>query len=69
MSYKITTNKRVVIEHEDGWSYVLEADVYDNVHIVYYESGKERQRISLPYDGIGFFVDALNKFMLCMMTK
>ena len=69
MSYKVTTNKKVTIEHEDDWSYVLENDVYGNVHIVYYESGNEKQLISLPYDGIGFFIDALNKFMLRTMNK
>ena len=64
MTYKITTNKKVCIEHEDDWSYVLEADVYGNIHVVYYEGTEKKQQIALPYDGIGFFIDALNNFML-----
>lgn len=59
MSYRITTNKKVTIEHKDNWWYVLETDEGNNVEVGYYESGEKKQQISLPYDCIQHFIDAL----------
>jgi hypothetical protein len=63
VAYTIGTTKRVTIDHEEGWSYTLTSDENGTAEIRYFGDGKEKQRISIPKDGIPHFIDALRDLM------
>ena len=63
MAYTVSSTKKVTIDHEGGWSYILSSDENGTAEIKYFEGGKEKQRIGIPKDGIPHFVDALRDLM------
>lgn len=66
MNYKITREHKITLQHEDGWSYQFEADVFGGVTIRYIEHSSSgdvfKEKITVPKDDIQTFINTLTEF-------